>query len=69
MGNRLDNINPSKWEIVVNNLPGTSTYYCCWPWVYKDISDRILSNDLFVYVDNGRPIWPTEEVFWEVSIE
>ena len=45
-----------KWEKVVNNLPGKSTYGCCWPWVYKERRNSIIAADLFVYVDNGRPI-------------
>ena len=27
--NIQDRENPFNWEIVVNNLPGISTYYCC----------------------------------------
>ena len=29
--NRRDKKNLFKWEKVVNNLPGTSTYDCCHP--------------------------------------
>ena len=65
--NRQDKKNVFKWERVVNNLPVTSTYDCCWPWVYKEKSYGIISDGLFVYVDNGRPIGPTEEVCWESS--
>ena len=48
-------------------FPGTPTYDCCQPWVYKESSDGSITADLFVYVDNGRPIGPTEEVFWKSS--
>ena len=43
----------------MNNLPGISMYECCRPWVYKEDSNRIIAADMFVYVDNGRPIGPT----------
>ena len=35
LGNIKDKKNPFKWEKVVNNSPGTSTYDFFWPLVYK----------------------------------
>ena len=64
MGNIQDNKNTFKWKRVVNNLPGTSMYDCCRTWVYKERSDGSIEADLFVYVENGRPIGTTEEVCW-----
>ena len=32
--------------------------------MYKERIDGIIAADLFVYVDDGRPIGPTEEVCW-----
>ena len=40
------------------------TYGCCWTWVYKDKGDGHIAAELFVYVDDGRPIGPPEDVFW-----
>ena len=57
--------NPFKWDIMMNNLPGTSTDDCCRSWVYKKRSYRSIAPDMFVYVDDGRTIGPTEEVCWE----
>ena len=51
----------------MNNLPGKSTYGCCRPWVYKKSSNGIIDADLFVYVENGRPIGLMDEVCWEAS--
>ena len=51
----------------MNNLPGTSTYDCCWPLVYKERSKVSIDADLFVYVDNEQTIGPKEEVCWEAS--
>ena len=42
----------------MNNLPVTPTYDCYWPWVYKERSDGNIDDDLFVYVDEVRPIEP-----------
>ena len=67
MVNRQDKENPFKWDRLVKNLPGTTTYEFCWPWVYTERSDRIIAADIFVYFYNGRPIGPTEEVCWEAS--
>ena len=67
LGNIQDKKNMFKWERVVKNLPGTSTYDCCQPWVYKERSNGSIADNLFVYVYNGRPIGTTDEVCWEES--
>ena len=62
LGNRQDQENPFEWLRVVNNFLGTSNYNCCRPWVYKERSYGSIAAYSFVYVDDGRPILPTEEV-------
>ena len=64
LGNRQDKKNTFKLERVVNNLSVTSIHYCCCPWVYKEKRKGSISDDMFVYVDYGRPMGPTEEVCW-----
>ena len=54
--NRRDKTYMFKWEKVANNLPGTSTYDCCWTWVYKERRNGSISADMFVYVHYGQPI-------------
>ena len=51
----------------MNNLPGTFTYDFCRPWLYKAGNDGSITSDMFVYVDDGQLIGPTEEVCGKVS--
>ena len=67
LGNIKDKRNLFKWESVAKNLTRTPTYDCCRKWVYKEISDRIIAADIFLYVDEGQTIGLTEEVCWEES--
>ena len=67
MGDRLDSNNPFSWDKVVLNLPGTKEYDCQITWVFKQILDGLLVADLFICVDDGRPIGPTENLCWEAS--
>ena len=62
LGNRQDMQNPLEWLRVVFTPPGTPTYNYCRPWVYKESSYGSIAADLFVYVDDGLPIGPTQEV-------
>ena len=56
--------NTSLWWKVVSNLSGAESYDCCWFWVYKKIIDGHIAVGLFLYMDYGRPIGPTEDVCW-----
>ena len=67
LGNSRYKKTPFKWEKLVKNIPGTSPYDCCLPWVYKESSNRSIADDLFVYVDYGRKIGTTKELCWETS--
>ena len=64
MGDRLDSNNPFAWDKVVLKLPGTEVYACLIPWVFKQRVYGLLAADLFIYVDDGRPIRPTEDLCW-----
>ena len=52
---------------MVLNLPGAEEYDCQIPWLFKNMVDRLLVADLFIYVDDGRPIGPTEDMCWKAS--
>ena len=67
MGDSIDSNNPFAWDKVVLNLPGTEGYDCHRPWVFNQSFDGFWVEDLFIYVDDGRPIGPTKDVRWEVS--
>ena len=67
MGEKQYKRNSFKLERVVNNLPGTSAYDFCQPWVYKERRNGSIAADLFVYVDGGQSIGTTEELFREAS--
>ena len=44
---------------------GSEGYDCKHPWVYKDREYGLIAADIFIYVDNGKPIVPIEDIFWE----
>ena len=48
-------------------FPGAEEYYCHIPWVFKQMVDGLLAADLFIYMDDGRPIGPTKDLCWEAS--
>ena len=64
---RLNSNNPFAWDKVVLKLLGTDEYDCHIPWFFKQRVDGLLAEDLFIYVDYGRPIGPTEYLCWEES--
>ena len=49
------------------NLPGTEESYFQRPWVFNQRVDGLLAAELFIYVDDGRPIGPTKTLCWEDS--
>ena len=67
IGDRLDSNNPFAWDKVVLNLPGTEIYDFHRTWVFKQTVDGLLAADLFIYVDSGRLIGPTDDLCWEAS--
>ena len=49
------------------NFIGSEGYDCKHPWVYKYREYGLIAADIFIYVDNGKPIGPIEDIFWELS--
>ena len=58
LGYRKNLKNNIGWEKVVSNFRGKTSYDCQHPRVYKDMRDGLIKDNLFVYVDDGRPIGP-----------
>ena len=67
MRHQIDSNNPFAWEKVVLKLLETKKYDCQRPWVFNPSVDEFLAADLFIYVDDGRPIRPTNTLFWKTS--
>ena len=65
MGERLKSNNPSAWDKVVLDLPGVEEYDSHRPFIFKQRVDGLLAAYLFIYMDDGRPIGPTEDLCWE----
>ena len=42
-------------------------YDCKRTWVYKEREDRLIAANIFIYVEDRRPIGPTEDICWEAS--
>ena len=67
MGDQLDPNKPFAWEKAVMNLPRTEEYDCQRTWLFNQSVDGLLAEDLFIYVDDGRPIGPTKNLCREAS--
>ena len=63
-GDRRVRSNPFHWETVIFNLPGAKGYRADLPWVFKLRWDGKLGVEVFVYVDDGRAVGPTEFLTW-----
>jgi len=61
LGDRRDETNPFRWNHVELNLLGSKTYDASRPSVSKRRADGILAADMFQYVDDLRPVGPSEE--------
>jgi hypothetical protein len=66
-GDRRLRANPFHWERVIFNLPGSKGYRADLPWVFKLRWDGKLGVEVFVYVDDGRAIGPTEFLTWQAA--
>ena len=67
LGDRQSLKNPFVWYEVVVKFTGTTACDCKCPWVYKEMRYRLIAANLFVFVDDGQPIIPTETLCWEAS--
>jgi len=69
LGIPTDPNNPFAWDIVVLNLPGTKSYDCTQPWIFKCRTDGKLAADTKRFVDDLRNSAPTEELAWTASTQ
>jgi hypothetical protein len=60
-GDRFDASSIFRWDRVILNLPGSSTYSPARSWVYKVRSDGVLASDFSIYVDDVRTMGNTVE--------
>lgn len=67
-GNPTDATNVFRFDSVILNLPGCSSYEPARPWVYKfRRTDGVIACDLFIYVDDLRPTGPSEPECWAAA--
>ena len=66
-GDRRLRSNPFPWEKVIFNLPGSKGYRADLPWVFKLRWDGRLGVEIFVYVNDGCAIGPTEFLTWQAA--
>ena len=67
LGIPTDPDNPFAWEFVVLNLPGTKSYDCTMPWVFKCRTDGNLAADSKRFVDDLRNSAHSQLLAWEAS--
>jgi hypothetical protein len=60
LGDRKDPANVFRWEKVRLNLPTTQGYDPMIPWVSKRSKEGVLAADLFTYMDDMRPLAPSD---------
>jgi hypothetical protein len=68
LGDCKDPANIFRWDEVSFNLPGSAGYRPDKPWVRKvRLDDGKIACDVFIYVDDLRPVGPTEKDCWLAS--
>jgi hypothetical protein len=67
MGDPNDEQNVYHWKEVRLNLPGSSDYDPSLAWVAKVREDGRVAVDLFIYMDDLRPMGPDAEECWRAS--
>jgi hypothetical protein len=60
-GDRHDPSNIFRWDRVVLNLPGSTTYTPSASWVFRTREDGTLASDFLIYVDDVRTMAGTAE--------
>eukprot|EP00978_Attheya_sp_CCMP212_P017966 scaffold48596_cov51-Attheya_sp.AAC.1 len=60
-GDRNDPENPFRWDYVDENLPGHHEYDTTKPRVSKRRKDGTIAGDVFIYIDDLRPVNDTEK--------
>jgi hypothetical protein len=61
MSNPNDCLNVFQWKEVRLNFPGVEEYYPYLSWVANIIEDGRVAADLFIYMDDLRPMGPATE--------
>ena len=67
LGDWLDSNNPFAWYKVVLKFPGSEECDYHRPWLFEQRVGELLDTDLFIHVEDGQPIGPTEDLCWEAS--
>jgi hypothetical protein len=62
---RKDPANVFRWERFRLNLPTTQGYDPMIPWVSKRRKEGVLAADFFTYMDDIRPLAPSELECWQ----
>jgi hypothetical protein len=67
-GDHLDDNNVFRWAEVRMNLPGSVLYDPRVQWVSKvRKEDGRVASDLFIYIDDFRPMAPSEQECWQAA--
>ena len=65
-GDRANPSNPFRWDLVIENLPGSDNYDPTKPWIYKTrANDGQIACDIFIYVDDLRVTGPNKVEAWQ----
>jgi hypothetical protein len=67
LGDRKDPANVFRWEGVRLNLPTTQGYDPMIPWVSKRRKEGELAADFFTYMDDMRPLAPSDLECWQAT--
>ena len=66
-GSNIDSSNVNRWAAVRLNLPGMDIYDQTLPWVFKYRKDGSIAADIFIYIDDGRPLADTAWENWNAA--
>ena len=66
-GSYLDIFNVFRWLVVKLNLSGMESYNPTLPWVFKFKKDSLITADVFIYIDDGRPLTITTWECWKTA--
>eukprot|EP00978_Attheya_sp_CCMP212_P016480 scaffold43205_cov34-Attheya_sp.AAC.2 len=64
-GDKRNASNPYRWDRVLLNLPGRMSYDPKLPWIAKVRVDGQIAGDIFIYIDDLRPVNDAEGSCWD----
>jgi hypothetical protein len=67
LGDQNDPANVFRWDRVRLNLPTTQGYDPMIPWVSKRRKEGVLAADFFTYMDDMRPLAPSDLEYWQAT--